>query len=54
MDILPALAVTLFPLTVPPRITVSFPLERDAVSFAVMSDGVWVIVVSSICPFPFP
>ena len=47
-------AVTLFPLMIPPLMVVSFPLERDAVSFAVMSDGVWVIVVSSIYPFPFP
>ena len=54
MDILPALAVTLFPLMIPPLMVVSFPLERDAVFFAVMSDGVWVRVVSSICSFPFP
>ena len=47
-------AVTLFPLMIPPLMVVSFPPERATVFFAVMSDGVWVRVVSSVCPFPFP
>ena len=47
-------AVTLFPLMIPPLMVVSFPLERTALFSAVISVGVWVKVVSSVCPFPFP